>query len=186
MERIEKELFTQLGISDEEANLLVKYSEIVGKEKGQNLLGHLSIDKEARRSGSFRLVSRKISNIYFNWKTLLFDTLPAVTGALVTVGQSEIAALLIGLQALRSAAGLGEIKFDNNHSELILILHRLSLSEAGEYTWITVDKLAQESGKERTELIEVLRYLRRVGVVEFNLTDDSVRMTETIEFVESR
>lgn len=186
MERIDKEVFSQLGISDEEASLLVKYSEAIGKEKGQNLLGHLSIDKGASRSGSFRLVSRKVSNIYLNWKTFLFDILPVATGALVTMSQSEIAAILIGLQAVRAAAGLGEIKFDDNHSEMISTLHRLSLSEAGEYTWIAIDKFAQAAGKDRADLINILRYLRRVGVLEFNLTDDSVRMIETIEFVESK
>jgi hypothetical protein len=68
---------------------------------------------------------------------------------------------------------------------MILTLHKLSLSEAREYTWITIDTFAQAAGKDRADLIDILRYLRRVGVLEFNLTDDSVRMIETIEFVES-
>src|SRR3990172_10978930 len=128
------------------------------------------MDKDSSRLGLFQLKSKKLSNICFNWKTFLFETLPTLTGALVTISQSEIAAALIGLQAIRSAAGLDEIKFDENHSKLILILHKLSLNERGKYEWIPLDELATRVSKNKGEIIDSLRYLGRVGVVRFNLS----------------
>lgn len=129
--------------------------------------------------------SVKFKNSILNWKKFVFDVLPFGAGALTAMPTSSPAAVIIGLQALRSAVGLLDVELPAEAANVIMQLAGLERAarNVGRSVWIPVSAiLAPMKDQNESTLRAVLSYLARLGTLQFDLTEENVRLVEEIRF----
>lgn len=181
MHMLKKEQLIALGIDKDEAEVFMKYAEVSHVKSGQDLLSHLIVRDADDPMRVAHVTSRKLSNIYFNWKKLLLETLPLVAGVVSMISQNQILAVLVGLRALKSAVDLTEVELNDSYAKVIIDLYRLSITNSLNFKWIDVDELAKRSGSDRNHLIRQSQHLKRLGVVALDLFNTKAILIESIK-----
>jgi hypothetical protein len=150
------------------------------------LLGTLKVK---RTPGTMRVSvkSRKFKNCVLNWKKFLFDVLPVGVSAAIVVPSNAAAAAIIGLQAVKSANDTMDVELPAEASEVLVRLAELqrAAEDQGISAWIPVNCVIPDMNKDGTEegrLRVALKYLEKLGVLLFDLTEEKVRVVEEIRF----
>lgn len=172
--------FNKIVLPEEQIEFLNKYSFSFQRNGADFTLGTLKIDSVDGIRTS-RLKSTKFSNILVNWKEFLFETIPITTGAVLAFEAHIVAGVLIGIQALKSLVGITKISFDNEASELILILHELCKSNENRYEkWIKIVELVSRLNKNNNEIFQTILKLQKVGVVDLSFDNSDVILIERV------
>lgn len=151
-----------------------------------DLLGTL---KAKRLPGATRVtvVSNKWANCVLSWKKFVFDILPISVGAITIIPSSAVAAAIVALQAVKTAADTMDIEFPPEASAIILRVAQLqrAAEECERSPWISIDDILNDSFEfplEQSRLDVLLRDLDRLGVLRFDLDEQYVRIVEELAF----
>ena len=120
------------------------YWQLTSNAESDDLARDLTPDTEAEANGVFRLRSKKLMNILFNWKEFIFNIAPISTGAIYTLTQNTILGCILGIRAIYIGAGLRDIVIDKDVSIIALKIHELSWdSENNNYGFVSVNEIKE-------------------------------------------
>lgn len=181
-------ILTEKGLSQSEIDETLKYlKQWEHENKSSSLLSHLKL-KHGGLSNYVIVESKKVSNVFINWKDFFVDTIPLGIGAVATIPMGLLAATILALPLIKSFCKLFQVEFDILHSNIVVIAHSLSYDKERKiYRWIEIDKIIAKSidekvidkGKEDT-IIKALEFLKRNWVLEFDLKQKRTRLIEKL------
>ncbi len=155
-------------------------------DRSGNLLGILTTERSPGAIQS-TVKSTKFGNCILNWKKWLFDVIPVSVGAVTVIPDGLIAAILTGLQAIKSAVDAMQIELSSESSIVILNIVRLqrSMELSSNLSWIPVTMVKAESlnsGLTEDQVLTILHELERIRVLCFDLNEENVSVIEKIVF----